>query len=209
MTGKSDKSRGRFRTNELNNMTTTTKQTAEKATGDKKAAPKKKADGTPDKRTVAKSTKVKADSGEEKKPTAKKSSAKKADNYTDPELREKVKNEIMEGDKGGKPGQWSARKAQLLSHEYEKQGGDYKDEKKTGSQKSLSEWSDQDWKTSDGKPADREGGTTRYLPKEAWDKLSEKEKKETNVKKVAGSKAGRQNVPNTAKAKKAKESAKA
>lgn len=31
-------------------------------------------------------------------------------NYTDPELREEVKNEVQQGDKGGKPGQWSARK---------------------------------------------------------------------------------------------------
>lgn len=139
-----------------------------------------------------------------KKTPAKKASAKKEDNYTNPALREKLKNEITEGEKGGKAGQWSARKAQLLSHEYEKQGGGYKDDEKTESQKHLSEWTDQDWKTADGKPADREGGTTRYLPKEAWDKLSEAEKKATNVKKVAGSKAGKQNVPNTEKAKKAK-----
>ena len=131
--------------------------------------------------------------------------AKKADNYTDPDLRERLKEAIKAGDKGGKLGQWSARKSQLLSHEYEKEGGGYKEDKKTDSQKSLSEWTDQDWKTSDGKPADREGGTTRYLPKEAWDKLSDSEKKATNAKKVAGSKAGKQNVPNTAKAKKAKE----
>lgn len=31
-------------------------------------------------------------------------------NYTDPELREEVKNQVQQGDKGGKPGQWSARK---------------------------------------------------------------------------------------------------
>lgn len=30
--------------------------------------------------------------------------------YTDPELREEVKEELKEGDKGGAPGQWSARK---------------------------------------------------------------------------------------------------
>jgi len=36
--------------------------------------------------------------------------SKKDDKYTDPELREEVKEEIQAGDKGGKPGQWSARK---------------------------------------------------------------------------------------------------
>lgn len=136
--------------------------------------------------------------------TSAKKPAKKDDNYTDPALRERLKEKIKADDKGGKAGQWSARKAQLLAHEYEKEGGGYKEDKKTESQQHLSEWTDQDWQTSDGKPADREGGTTRYLPKEAWDNLSESEKKATNAKKVAGSKAGKQNVANTEKAKKAK-----
>lgn len=136
--------------------------------------------------------------------TPKKSTAKKDDNYTKPELREKLKTEIKDGEKGGKAGQWSARKAQLLTHEYEKAGGGYKEDTKTESQEHLKQWTDEDWKTSDGKPADREGGTTRYLPKGAWDKLSPGEKKATNVKKVAGSKAGKQTVANTEKAKKAK-----
>ncbi len=35
--------------------------------------------------------------------------------YTDPELREKIKEEIKQSDKGGKKGQWSARKSQLLT----------------------------------------------------------------------------------------------
>ena len=187
-------------------MATTTKKAADNKSDDAKSTPKKKADGTPDKRTTkGKAASEKADGDEEKtkKPAAKKST-KKDDNYSDPDLREKLKEEIKAGEKGGKAGQWSARKAQLLSHEYEKQGGGYKDDKKTESQKHLSEWTDQDWQTSDGKPADREGGTTRYLPKEAWDKLSDEEKKATNVKKVKGSQEGKQNVPNTEKAKKAR-----
>jgi len=35
--------------------------------------------------------------------------------YTNPELRNRIKNRIMAGSKGGKPGQWSARKAQLVA----------------------------------------------------------------------------------------------
>ena len=43
--------------------------------------------------------------------------------YTKPELRERIKDRIMAGAKGAKPGQWSARKSQLLVQEYEKAGG--------------------------------------------------------------------------------------
>jgi hypothetical protein len=45
------------------------------------------------------------------------------DKYTDPELRDEVKEEIHNGDKGGAPGQWSARKAQMMASEYKKRGG--------------------------------------------------------------------------------------
>ena len=47
--------------------------------------------------------------------------------YTKPELRERLKNRIKAGSKGGKPGQWSARKAQMLAKRYKEQGGGYKD----------------------------------------------------------------------------------
>lgn len=52
-----------------------------------------------------------------------------ADDYTDPELRERLKEEIKASDKDGKPGQWSARKSQLLNREYEQHGGGYKGDK--------------------------------------------------------------------------------
>ncbi len=57
--------------------------------------------------------------------------------YTKPGLRERLKNQIMSGSKGGKPGQWSARKAQLLAQAYKKSGGSYSGPK-TSKQKSLS-----------------------------------------------------------------------
>ena len=41
-----------------------------------------------------------------------------ADDYTEPELRARLKEEIKAGDRGGRPGQWSARKSQLLTSEY-------------------------------------------------------------------------------------------
>ena len=46
--------------------------------------------------------------------------------YTKPTMRERIKDRIMAGDKGGRAGQWSARKAQLLAKKYKEQGGGYK-----------------------------------------------------------------------------------
>jgi UTP:GlnB (protein PII) uridylyltransferase len=68
--------------------------------------------------------------------------------YTKPELRERIKDRIMAGSKGGKPGQWSARKAQLVAQEYEKAGGGYSGEKNE-KQKSLEKWGKEKWQTKD------------------------------------------------------------
>lgn len=68
--------------------------------------------------------------------------------YTKPELREQIKKRIMAGSKGGKPGQWSARKAQLVAQEYEKEGGGYKGGKNE-KQKSLEKWGEEKWQTKD------------------------------------------------------------
>jgi hypothetical protein len=107
---------------------------------------------------------------------------------------------VKAGSKGGKPGQWSARKAQLATLMYKKAGGKYSG-RKTKAQKSLSKWTKEKWRTSDGKPAERKGGTTRYLPDKAWKSLSSAEKAATNRKKRQGSRAGRQFVANTKAAK--------
>jgi len=56
----------------------------------------------------------------------KKSTVNKAGNYTKPTMRKKLFNSIKAGTKGGKAGQWSARKAQLLASRYKKSGGGYK-----------------------------------------------------------------------------------
>ena len=68
--------------------------------------------------------------------------------YTKPELRERIKNRIMESSKGGKPGQWSARRSQLLAQEYEKAGGGYKGGKGE-KQKALEKWTEEKWSTKD------------------------------------------------------------
>jgi len=126
--------------------------------------------------------------------------------YTKPELRERIKRRVMAGSKGGKPGQWSARKAQLVAQEYEKAGGGYRG-KKSGTQQSLSKWTKEKWTTSDGKPAIRKGGTTRYLPEKAWNNLTPAQRAATNRKKREGSRGGRQFVPNTDAAERAGASA--
>ena len=60
-----------------------------------------------------------------KKKKKSKSTVNKAGNYTKPTMRKNLFNRIKAGSKGGKPGQWSARKAQLLASEYKKIGGGY------------------------------------------------------------------------------------
>jgi len=55
-----------------------------------------------------------------------KSRVNEAGNYTKPTMRKNLFNKIKAGNKGGKPGQWSARKAQMLAKEYKAKGGGYK-----------------------------------------------------------------------------------
>lgn len=123
-----------------------------------------------------------------------------------PELRERIKAEVMAGDKGARPGQWSARKAQLVAHEYEAAGGGYVGEK-TDAQKHLHQWTDEHWQTADGQPAIDGETTHRYLPKEAWDQLTPEQKEATEQQKEAGSLHGEQFVPNTPAAKQARKTA--
>lgn len=62
---------------------------------------------------------------------------------------------------------------------------------KKESQKSLDKWTDQKWRTSDGKPSK---GKKRYLPDKAWDELSPSEKASTNRAKAEGNAKGKQFV---------------
>ena len=56
-----------------------------------------------------------------------KSRVNEAGNYTKPGLRKRIFNRIKAGGKGGAPGQWSARKAQMMAKAYKKAGGGYRD----------------------------------------------------------------------------------
>lgn len=115
------------------------------------------------------------------------STAKKSN----PGLWKRIVARIKAGSKGGKPGQWSARKAQLAVLAYKKAGGKYSGEKESNN--SLSKWTKEEWGTKSGKPSLETG--ERYLPKAAREALSSKEYSRTTRAKRIGMAMGKQFVP--------------
>jgi hypothetical protein len=107
---------------------------------------------------------------------------------TDPKLWEQVKRRVTRGSKGGDPGEWSARKAQMAVQEYKKAGGGYVGKKKEDN--SLRQWTKEDWGTRSGKASKKTG--ERYLPKAAREKLSKEEYDRSTAKKRADTAKGRQ-----------------
>ncbi len=103
---------------------------------------------------------------------------------TNPALWEKAKSQA----KAKMGGKHSARAMQLAVSIYKKAGGGYSGAKK---ETSLSKWTKQKWRTSDGSPSK---GKKRYLPDAAWKSLTAGEKAATNRAKAAGNKAGKQFV---------------
>ena len=110
--------------------------------------------------------------------------------YTRPALRERLKQKIKAGTKGGRAGQWSARKSQLLVREYEERGGGYTSPRgRTSKQRSLKRWTQQEWQ-----PAGKNGV---YLPKRTISALKatpagRKKLAQANRKKRAATKRGQQ-----------------
>ena len=109
---------------------------------------------------------------------------------TNPELWSRVKAEVTRSSKGGLPGQWSARKAQLAVKLYKDRGGRYVGRK--SSRNSLHQWTVQDWRTKSGLPSLLTG--ERYLPAKAIKKLSSSEYARTTRKKRQGMRRGHQFV---------------
>ena len=107
---------------------------------------------------------------------------------TDPKLWDKVKTEVTKSSKGGKPGQWSARKAQMATAEYKKEGGGYAGQKSDDNH--LKQWTDEEWDTKSGKESGKTG--ERYLPKKARETLSDKEYAASTAKKRADTAKGKQ-----------------
>ena len=107
---------------------------------------------------------------------------------TDPELWERVKRNLTRSDKGGKPDQWSARKAQLAVQEYRRRGGGYRGRKPK--ETSLEQWTEEEWGTRSGRKSLETG--ERYLPKEARKELSDEEYRATSRKKRRDLRRGKQ-----------------
>ena len=105
-------------------------------------------------------------------------------------LWDRIKNKVQQGSKGGLPGQWSARKAQLLVKEYRDKGGKFTGEKKRNN--SLTKWTQQNWRTKSGKPSLKTG--ERYLPYKAIKSLTSAEYARTTRKKREGMRKGKQFV---------------
>lgn len=107
---------------------------------------------------------------------------------TDPALWDRVKQAITEGDKGGKAGQWSARKAQMAVQAYKAEGGSYEGRKTPDNH--LAQWTQEDWGTRSGRGSGETG--ERYLPKQARDALTPQEYARTTRKKRADTAKGKQ-----------------
>jgi hypothetical protein len=107
---------------------------------------------------------------------------------TDPELWERVKQKVTAGEKGGRPGQWSARKAQLAVADYKKAGGGYIGNKDPNNL--LTRWTREDWGTKSGEKSSETG--ERYLPKKTRARLSDEEYGRTTAKKRSDTSRGRQ-----------------
>jgi hypothetical protein len=108
-----------------------------------------------------------------------------------PALWEKVVREVTAGSRGGKPGQWSARKAQLAVALYQQRGGGYVGPKSP--KNALAKWTRERWRTKSGKPSLVTG--ERYLPEEAIEALSSEEYAATTRAKRAGLRRGEQFTP--------------
>jgi hypothetical protein len=106
---------------------------------------------------------------------------------------------------------YESHQAQMMASEYKKRGGGYNTSKddQSETQKHLDQWTKEDWQTKEGSgTAKKNDGTRkRYLPKQAWEQMSDDEKEETDDKKVKESKKGKQFVGNTTEAKSARKTA--
>ena len=99
-----------------------------------------------------------------------------------------MKADVTRGAKGGNPGQWSARKAQLAVSEYKREGGGYAGKKTADNH--LVQWEHEEWGTKSGRKSTDTG--ERYLPKKAREALTDEEYRRTTAKKRADTRKGEQ-----------------
>ncbi len=102
---------------------------------------------------------------------------------TNEKLWKSIVSRVRNSDKGGLPGEWSARKAQLAVNKYRSKGGGYVGKKSPNN--SLTKWSRQKWRTKSGHPSIVGPSATgeRYLPEKAIRRLSSREYAATTRKK--------------------------
>lgn len=110
---------------------------------------------------------------------------------TNESLWKSIVEKVKKGNKGGKSGQWSARKAQLAVKIYKEKGGSYRGTTKGNS---LKKWTKQNWRTKSGKPSIMGKNATgeRYLPERVIKKLSTKEYNSTTASKRRSIAKGKQ-----------------
>lgn len=109
---------------------------------------------------------------------------------TNPAKWQRIKSAVQRSGKGGKPGQWTARKAQLAVNRYKKSGGGFRgDRKKT----SLHTWGKENWGTKSGKNSVQGKDSTgeRYLPEKKRKALTKQEYAATSRKKREDLKKGK------------------
>lgn len=113
---------------------------------------------------------------------------------TDPQLWERVKRDITESDKGGRPGQWSARKAQMAVQEYKRRGGGYAESGPAQEETDLHDWTAEAWGTKSGAESLESG--ERYLPRRVRMLLTEEEYRRSTARKRRDTQSrGRQHSP--------------
>lgn len=110
---------------------------------------------------------------------------------THPELWARIVRAVTAGARGGLPGQWSARKAQIAVALYKQKGGGYIGPKSADN--ALVRWTAQRWRTKSGRPSSETG--ERYLPEAAIEALSPQEYAATTRAKRAGLARGEQFTP--------------
>lgn len=110
---------------------------------------------------------------------------------TDEHLWRQIVAAVTAADKGGRPGEWSARKAQIAVQRYKAAGGGYYGPKQHDN--ALAKWTREAWRTRSGRPSLETG--ERYLPAAAIEALSAEEYAATTRAKRRGMKQGQQYVP--------------
>lgn len=114
--------------------------------------------------------------------------SRKTAKRTDEQLWKRIVRKVTKGSRGGNPGQWSARKAQLAVRLYKQAGGGYVGKKSP--ELSLAKWTRQRWRTKSGRASLETG--ERYLPSKAIEALSTAEYAATTRKKRLGLAKGEQ-----------------